>query len=296
MYLLDIKKFSFLNFQLKERWEDLKKNISINPQGNRVRFVPIIPNNNNQRINVLPPTSSKSMLFKPFKQNLINSCPRKENVNLTQHKNNDKEYNNFTPVTQMETHPSRFNVNNHKLVGPQFSQKRQEVKKVNTSNSVVENCNMNELENSLPRLPLHTVWTNDNSLKDFGCTLPAKIHTFKKPFSSNLNYLSTTKQSNNYNMFNSKFQKQPQVIPNPMSKINSSSYFKSSYPLSLGQKLHPIAENMNTSFFSTDNEKSSAPITGQNINTLEQFSSGCINQPFNMDDIWKDYRCQPPRM
>lgn len=281
---------------MKERWEDLKKNISINPQGNRVRFVPIIPNNSNQRINVLPPNSSKSMLFKPFKPNLINNCPRKEN-NLTQHKDNDKEYNNSTPVTHIETHPSRFNVDSQKFVGLQFSQKHQEVKKLNTSNSVVENCNMNELENSLPRLPLRTVWTNNNSLKDFGCTLPTKIHTFKKPFSSNLNYLSTSKQSTNY-VLNSKFQKQPQVIPNPMSMINSSRYFKSSYPLSasLGQKLHPIAENMNTSFFSMDNEKPSAPVTDQNINTLEQYSLGCINQPFNMDDIWKDHQCQPPRM
>lgn len=282
---------------MKERWEDLKKNISINPQGNRVRFVPIIPNNSNQRINVLPPTSSKSMLFKPFKPDHINHCPRKENVNLTQHTNNEKEYNNFAPVTHMETpvHPSRFNVNDQKFVGLQFSQK-QEVKKLNKPNSVVENCNMNELENSLPRLPLRTVWTNDNSLKDFGCTLPTKIHRFKKPFSSNVNYLSTSKQSTNY-MMNSKFQKQSQVIPNTMSKINSSRYFKSSYSLSesLGQKLHPISENMNSSFFTMDNEKTS-PVTGQNINTLEQYSSGCINQPFNMDDIWKDYQCQPPRM
>jgi len=282
---------------LKERWEDLKKNISINPHGNRVRFVPIIPNNSNQRINVFQQTSSKSLLFKPFKPNHINNCPSKENVNLAQHKNNDKKYNNFAPVTHMETplQPSRLNVNNQKFVGIKFSQKQQEVKKLNTSNSVVENCNMNELENSLPRLPLHTVWTNDNSSKDFGCTLPTKMHTFKKPFSSNLNYLSTTKQSTNY-MLNSKFQKQSQVIPNPMSKINSSRYFKSSYPLSasLGQKLHPIAENTNTSYFTMDNEKPSS-VTGQNINALEQYS-GCINQPFNMDNIWKDYQCQPARM
>lgn len=296
-----IKHFSFLHFQLKERWEDLKKNISINPHGNRVRFVPIIPNNSNQRINVLPPTSSKTMLFKPFKPNHINDCPNKENVNLAQHKNNDKKYKSFSPITHMETplHPSRFNVNNpvnkEKFVGLQFSKKQQEVKKLNKSNSVVENCNMNELENSLPKLPLHTVWTNDNSSKDFGCTLPTKTHSFKKPFSPNLNYLPTTKQSTNY-MLNSKFQKQSQVIPHLMNKINSSRYFKSSYPLSasLEQKLHPLAENMNKSFFTMDNEKQS-PVTGQNINTLEQYS-GCINQPFNMDNIWKDYQCQPPRM
>lgn len=286
---------SFLNFQLKERWEDLKKNISINPQGNRVRFVPIIPNNNNQRINVLPTTSSKSMLFKPFKPNQINNCPSKENVNSTQHKNNDKEYQIVAPVTHMDTsvHPSRFSMNNQKFVGLQLSQKQQEVKKLNTLNSFVD---MNELENSLPKFPLRTIWTNDNSSKDFGCSLPTKPHTFKKLFPSNLNCLSNTKQSTNY-MLNSKYQKQSQVIPTTTNKVNSSRYLKSSYPLSAysGQNAHPIVDNLNTSFFSLDNEKLSA-VSGQNVNALKQYSLGCTNQPFSMDDIWKDNQCQPPRM
>jgi len=277
---------------LKERWEDLKKNISINPQGNRVRFVPIIPNNNNQRVNVLPTTLPKSISFKPFKPNHIHNCFSKENVNLTQHKNDDKEYKMIAPVTLMDTTvcPPRFNMNNQKLVGLQLSQKQQEVKKLNTLNSFVDKYNMNELENSLPKFPLRTIWTNDNSSKDFGCTLPTKVHTFKKPFSSNLNCLSTTKQSTNY-MLNSRYQNESQVIPTITNNISTSRYFKSSYS---GQKLHPIVENMDT-FFTVDNEKLS-PVIGQNINTLEQYSLGCINQPFNMDDIWKDNQYQPPRM
>ena len=200
---------------MKEKWEDLKKNISINPQGNRVRFVPTIPNNSKQRINALPPTSFKSISFKPFKPNHINNYSSNENVNLTQHKHNDKEYKNIVPVTPMVTsHPSRFNVNNQKFVDLQLPQKQQEVKQLNLLNSLEENFNINELENSLPRLPLRTVWTYDNSSKDFGCTLPTKLHTFKKPFSTNLNCSSTTKQNTNY-IVNSKLQKQSQVIPNP---------------------------------------------------------------------------------
>jgi len=198
MYLIGSKThFLFLNFHLKGRWEDLKKNISINPQGNRVRFVPIVPNNSNQRVNVLPPTSSKSLLFKPFKPKHINNYPSKENFNLF--KNSDKEYKNISPVTHMETPPyaSRFNMNNQKFVDLQFSHKQQEVQHFDTSNSLVEVCNMNALENTLPKLPLRTIWTNDNSSKDFGCTLSTKIHAFKKPFSSNLNCLSITKQSTN---------------------------------------------------------------------------------------------------
>lgn len=282
---------------MKERWEDLKKNISINPQGNRVRFVPIIPNNSNQHINVLPPTSSKSLMFKPFKPKHINNCPTQENVNLAQLQNYDKEYKNIAPVAHMDTplYPSKFNMNHQKSLGLQFSQKQQEVKKLDTSNSFVEKCNMDALENSLPKLPLRTIWTNNNSTKDFGCTLPSKIHTFKKPFSLNLNCLSTT-QSTNY-MLNSKHS---QVVPNPTSMVNNSRYFKSSYPLSAssGQKLNQVLENMNTSFFSVGNEKLSSA-TGQNVNTLEQHSFGCTSftQPFKMDDIWKDdYQCQPPRM
>ncbi|XP_060852513.1 uncharacterized protein LOC132930589 [Rhopalosiphum padi] len=198
----------------------------------------------------------------------------------------------IAPVTLMDTTvcPPRFNMNNQKLVGLQLSQKQQEVKKLNTLNSFVDKYNMNELENSLPKFPLRTIWTNDNSSKDFGCTLPTKVHTFKKPFSSNLNCLSTTKQSTNY-MLNSRYQNESQVIPTITNNISTSRYFKSSYS---GQKLHPIVENMDT-FFTVDNEKLS-PVIGQNINTLEQYSLGCINQPFNMDDIWKDNQYQPPRM
>lgn len=276
-------------FKLKERWEDLKKNISINPQGNRVRFVPIVPNNAN-RPNALPPPISRNLLFKPFIPKYITNCPGKENINLTQHIN-DKETKNM-PVAHYEpTHyQPRFNMKNNKSVGLQFSRKQQEVKNLNTSTSFVDNYNMNALNNSLPKLPLRDIWKNDNSTKDFGCTLPQKNHVFKKPFAPERNYLSQTVPSTNYAL-NSKFQnKTSQLLPNSLNTTKSSQYFKPSYslPVSQSQKSYPITDNSNTSFFTSETELLSSA-TYQNINTLEQNGYNYINQPFSMDDIWKNY-------
>lgn len=281
--------------KLKERWEGLKKNISINPQGNRVRFIPIVPNN--VRRNLLPPNTSKSLLFKPFIPKYMTICPNKDNVNTTQLQD-DKENKNMMPVNSVKTpHCStrRFNINSHKSVSLQISQKRQETQDLNTSTSSIEKFNLNSLENSLPKLPLRTIWTNDNRSKNFGSTLPLEINSFGKPFSPNLNCLPQNVQSTNY-VQKSKFQNETSVLPNPMNTTNNSRYSKS-YSVSTAaqnQKLYPITENMNTSFFTSDDEKSST--AGQNMNLLELNSLNYINQPFNMSDICKNYHCQSPRI
>jgi len=278
---------------LKERWEDLKKNILINPQGNRVRFVPIVPNNVSR--NTLPSNLPRNLLFKPFiPKHMINNNPSKDNIDITQFKN-EKENKNTSPINHMETplYPTRFNMNSHKSVSLQISQKQQEIQ-LNTSASFVEKCNMNSLENSLPKLPLRTIWTNDNTSRDFKCTLPLKNNSLKKPFSPSLNCMSQTMENTNY-VLKSKFQNKSQVLPSPLNTINNSKFLKSySVSTTQSQKLYPIAENTNTSFFTSDIEKSS--VACQNISSLESNTLKYINQPFNTDNIWKDYPYQSPKM
>lgn len=274
---------------MKERWEDFKKNVSINPQGNRVRFIPIVPNNVNR--NTLLSNSPKKLLLKPYIPKYMADCPSKDNINTMQFQS-DKENKNTMPVPYMKTpiYPTRFNMNLcHKSVSLQISQK-QEIQQLNTSTSFVEKSNMNSLENSLPKLPLRTIWTNDNRSKEFGCTLPLKNNSFRKPFSPGLNCSSQTMQSTNYEQ-KSTLQNKTQILPNPLNTINNSRFFKSSHSVSAtpNQKLYPIAENMNTSFFTPNIEKPSTAV--QNMNSLESNSLGYINQPFNMDDIWKNYPC-----
>lgn len=281
---------------MKERWEDLKKNISINPQGNRVRFVPIIPNNIN-RPNALPPSSSKSLLFKPFIPKHMSNCLSIENHNSTQHNNYEEDKDNLSVVTHMETlhYPSKCSMKNHNSVSLQFSLQPQEGNKLNT---LTEPYNMNELKNSLPKLPLRTIWKKDNQTNNFESILPSKNHSLRNPFSPGLHLPSQTTSTTNY-VLKSKFQNKAQVLPTSRTTINNASCYKSSYlvPTSPNPKLFPIPENDNTnsSFFTSDNDKLSSTI-GENINILEQNSFNFINHPFNLGDIWKDYRCQPPRI
>lgn len=241
-----------------------------------MRFVPIVPNNAN-RLNTLPQHSPRSMIFKPFipkhMANNNNSVSSKENINYIPH-NNYKENHNVMPGTQ-----PRFNMINPRSVSLQVSQKQQEVK-LNTSASFVDKCNLNLMGNNLPKLPLRTIWTN-NSLTDFE---PPKSNPFRKLFSSDLNCSSQTIQSINY-ASDLKFQNKTPILPNT---FNNSRYFKLPYspPTSCSQKLYPIAENMSSSFFTSDIETSFS--TGQNLDLFELNSFG-INQPFNMDDIWKNY-------
>lgn len=218
------------------------------------------------------------------------NCPGKENINLTQH-NNDKENKNV-PHTHKETsfYQTRFNMKNIKSVSLQHLKKPQEVKNFNTS-TFVEKCNMNALEKSLPKLPLRDIWKNDNSTKDFGSELPLKKNTFKKPFFSDLNNLPQTIQSTNYAL-KLKFQNNAsQLLQNSLNTTNNTRYFKPSLsqPIPSSQKLYPLTESSNTSFFTSETEILSSA-TNQNINTLEPNSFRYINQPFNMDDIWKNYR------
>lgn len=260
---------------MKGRWEDLKKNISINPQGNRVRFVPIVPNNAS-RLTTLPQHSSRSMIFKPF---IPKHMANNNNNNATENINYTK-YNSKEGHVMLGTQ-TRFNMKNPRSVSLQVSQKQQEVKENNISTvSLVDKCNMSLLGNSLPKFPLRTIWTN-NSLTDFECTLPPKSNPFRKPSSSGLDCLPQSEQRKNYTQ-TLKFQNKTPMLPNPLNTVNNSSYFKLPYPpsLSSSQKLYPISENMSTSDIETSFS------TGQD---LDSFST---NQPFNINninDIWKDY-------
>lgn len=237
-----------------------------------MRFVPIVPNNVS-RLNTLPQHSSRSMIFKPFipkhMANISNSTSSKENINYIL-RNNYKENHNVLPSTQ-----PRFNMKNPRSISLQVSHKQQEVK-ANVSASFVDKCNMNLLGNSLPKLPLHTIWTN-NSLTDFE---PPKSDPFRKLFSSNLNCSSQIIQNKN-DAPDFKFQNKIPISPNT---FNNSRYFKLPYSPP-GPKLYPIAENMSSSYFTSDFETSFS--TGQNLDPFEMNSFG-INQPFNMD-IWKNY-------
>lgn len=273
----------------KEKWEDLKKNISINPRGNHVRFVPIIANNVN-RPNAMPPTStsSRKLLFKPFIPKHITNYTSKENVNLTQQQN-DRKNENIMTINHMKTHyPTKFNMSIPNSVNLQFSQNKHDIKKPKIPTSLEDKFNMIPLKNSLPKLPLHTIWTS-NSAKDFGCTLPLAKNAFRKQFPSNLNCMPQAIQSTNHVM-NSEYQTQTQVQPKPSTTINNSRFLKTKYSLSTpsSRKLYPITENMNTSFFTSDIENPS-PASGMNSNTLIPNSLNCVNQPFNMDSIWKNW-------
>lgn len=268
---------------MKEKWEELKKSISINPQGNRVRFVPIVPNN---RLNSSPSNSSGRLLFKPFVPKHIAICSGKENINSIQHKN-DVGNQNITPVSHGETslYPLRPCLKNPRSVSLQVSQSLQELK-INTSTSF-EKCSMDALENNLPKIPLRTLWTNDNNSKKFEKTISLKNNTFRKPFMlPSLNCSSQNTPSTNY-VLPSKFQNKEQVLPTSNPVMNSR-YFKS-YSLS-------TSENLNCSFFTSDIEGSSA--SSHSVDSLEQNSSSCLNKPFNIDDIWKNSvsKSQLPKM
>lgn len=285
---------------MKVRWEDLKKNISINPQGNRVRFVPIAPNNIN-RFNPLPPSlPPKSSLFKPFiPKHLTNNCSSKENINSTQLKNDQENKTTLSDYSQDSSHyAAKFSIKNCKSASLQFSQYLQEKNKLNTSTSCKENSNISVLKNSSPKVPLRTIWNKDNSTEDFKCILPSKHNSIRKPFPSHINCLSQTIPITN-NVVKSKILNKAHVLPNSLTTMNNSKYFKPSYLVSpsLDQKLYTIPENesTNSSFFTSDNDKLSSTID-ENINILEQNSFNFINHPFNLGDIWKDYRCQPPRI
>lgn len=223
----------------------------------------------------------------------MTSCSSKESINLAQDKN-QKENKNIMPKTSF--YSGKFDVQSSKSVGSQIFQKHQEVKCLNSSTSFVEKYNMNSLENSLPKFPLRTIWTNDNSSKDFEYTLPLQNNVFKTPFSSGLNCMSHNSHTiqNTNHVLKSKFQNKTQ---DPLNLINVSQYLKSSFLHSqlVDKKLHPIVGNTNTSFFSSGSDKSSTAIN-QSVNTLESNSFSRINQPFNMGDIWKNYQYQPPRM
>lgn len=285
MYLLIICTSHFY-LKLKERWEDLKKNISINPQGNRVRFIPIVPNNA-KRPNVLSPTPLRSLIFKPFTQKNITNYTSKENTNSVQQKIERGKKN--MPVTNMENshYPTRFFTNNYKSISLQ--QNQQEIKQLNSKTSFVGKCNMNALDNSLPKLPLRTIWSNDNTSKDFGCSLSLKNNASRKPVSTGLNCLSQTTQNSNYALKSTFSNKTSQVLPNLSTTFNNSRYLKSSsVSSSSSQILYSTTENMNTSFFTADNEKSSLA-TDQNINVLEPNTLSCSKQPFNIEDIWGNH-------
>jgi hypothetical protein len=255
---------------LKERWEDLKKNFSINSQGNRVRFVPIIPNNTN-RLDVLPPNSPRSLLFKPFIPKHMTKSTSVENINVTQHTNYEKSQNTI-PVNSCQKSPIysvKSNKKHHKCVGPQVSQQKQNIKNPNTSVCSVDKLNMNTLDNSLPKLPLHTIWINDNVSQDLRCTSTIKNNTLRKPFSSGLNCLPQTIHS----VPKSNFQNKTQVLSNLSNTVNNFGSFNSLYllPSSSSHKTYSLPKNTNTSFFSSDNKKISS-------------ASDCLN----IDDIWKD--------
>lgn len=284
---------------MKERWEDLKKNISINPQGNRVRFVPIVPNNVN-RLNAFPPNPPKSLLFKPFIQKHMIKCPSKENMTSTHDHKNDQENKNTLSVTHVESYfyPAKFNIKKHKSVSLQLSQHSREENILDISTSFGEKCDINVLKNSLPKLPLRTIWNNPNNhnrTNDYEYTIPSKNNLIKNSFSSSLNYLPHSVPAANH-AFKSKLQNKSQVFPNPVTTVNNSRYIKSSYSVSTppNQKLYPIPENEdpNSSFFTSVNDKTLSSNIGENINILGQNSFNCINHPFNIGDIWKDYRCQ----
>lgn len=255
---------------MKERWEDLKKNFSINPQGNRVRFVPIIPNNANC-LDILSPTSPRSLLFKPFIPKHMGKCSSVENINLTQ-QTNDEENQNTIPVSSCQKSPvysAKFNKKNNQFFGLQVSQQQQKIKDPNTSTCFVDKFKMNALGKSLPKLPLRTIWTNDNVSQNFMCTAPSKTNTLRKPFSSGLNCLLPTVQSTNY-VPKSMFQHKTQVLSN---SSNNSRYSKSSYllPSYSSHKSYSIPKNTCTSVFPSDHEKISSTYGSLNI-----------------DDIWKD--------
>lgn len=280
---------------MKESWEDLKKNISINPQGNRVRFIPIVPNYTNNSNVLSPLTPSHNLLFKRFIPKHITICPSKGNNNTIKY-SNDNENKSIMSVAQTETphYPAKFNVNDCKSGSLQLSQKQHEVKKLISSTSFVEKCDMNLLKNNLYKVPLSTIWTNDNS-NNFESS---KNNAFGKPFSSSISCLSQTIQGTSYGVKPKIQTKNLQILPpNTKNTINNSRYFKSSYSLftSPGHNLYPKAEN--TSFFTSETENASSCAFGQNTNILEQPNPlSCINKSFNIDDIWKNNQFQPPRM
>lgn len=282
MKLNNMNSHLFFNLKLKERWEDFKKSIIINPQGNRVRFVPIIPNNVNHH--KLPSNSSRKLLIKPFIPKYMVDCPNKDIINIVQ-QHNDRENKNLMPATYTETpiNPAIFNKNLHqKSVSLQTSQKRQEIQQLNTSTSFIDKFDMKSLENSLRKLPLSTIWTNnDNRSKEFGCTLPLKNNTFEKPYLPDLHFSSQAMQGTNYEQ-KSTLQNKTQVLPNPLNTINNSSYFISSNPLTTtpNQNVYPIAENMNTSFFTSNIAGQSMSTASQNMNYLESNSSSYINETY----------------
>lgn len=285
---------------MKVRWEDFKKNISINPEGNRVRFVPIAPNNINH-FNPLPPSSPpKSLLFKPFiPKHMTNNCSSKENIYCTEPKNDQENKSTSSDCSQNSPHyAAKFSMRNCKSASLQVSQYLQEKNKHNSSNSFTESSNMNVLKNSSPKVPLRTIWNKDNRAEDFKCFLPSNYNLIKKPFSSDLNCLSQTIPTTNY-VVKSKFPNKAHVLPNSLTTINNSKYFKPSYLVSPSrdQKLYTLPEDGSTnfSFFTSDNDMLSSTID-ENINILEQNSFNFINHPFNLGDIWKDYQCQPPRI
>lgn len=255
------------------RWEDLKKNISINSQGNRVRFIPIISNNANRQ-NETPPNSLNRLMFKPFIPKHMVSYTNQKNSNLTKYQT-DKENQNLTvSQTEVPLHLSRCNTKNHRSVSLQISQRQQEIKNLSTSISILEKCDINAVENSLPKVPLCTIWTNDNNSNNLRHSSSSN-NTFKKPFSyPNTNYLPQNVTSKNY-VIKTKFQDETEVTKNSLNTINSYRYFPPSF-MSQSHKLYPSNININTSFLTSEIEKINSA-TDQNVNDLELNSSSYRN-------------------
>jgi len=256
-----------------------------NPHGNRVRFVPIAPNNAN-RVNSAPPPVSKPLIFKPFIPKHITICANKENINTTKFKN-VKETTNNIPITRVETpqYSSKFNMENSQHVNLTFSQKQQELQNTNASTSFFETSNYNG--NNLPTFPSATICRNDNNSTNVGYNLQSKNNAFIKPNSSDLNGSSQILQNTTNYGLQPKFQNN---IQGPLNTANNSQF----NPSFLVPKLPPIVENANN--FGTSGRENAYLATNQNVNTtLEPNSFNCINQTFNMDEIWKDYQFQPKK-
>jgi len=221
------------------------------------------------------------LIFKPFIPKHITNCANKENIYTTQFKN-VKETTNNIPITRVETphYSSKFNVKNPQHVNLKFSQKQQELQNTNTSSFFETSDN-----NNLPRFPGTTIWSNDNNSTNVGYNLQSKNNAFIKPNSSALNGSSQILQNTTNYGRQSQFQNK---IQDPLNTANNSQFLNSSF---LVPKLPPIVENANN--FGTSGNENAYLATYQNVNTLEPNSFNCINQSFNMDEIWKDYQCQP---
>lgn len=196
--------------------------------------------------------------------------PSVENINLIQHKN-DEKIQNTIPVNshQKSIYSTKFNKKNHKYVDLKVSQQQQNLKNTNTSTCFVDKFNMNSLENNLPKLPLRTIWINDNVSQDLRCATTLKNNTLRKPISSDHNCLPPTILS----VPKSKSQNKTQVLSNLSNALNNSGSFNSLYllPSSSNHKTYSVPKNTNTSFFSSNNEKLPS-------------ASDCLN----IEDIWKD--------